>query len=102
MISDILTMTFIYGMIILLVVLLVTSLIVRDYKYIVENTTDFVFEMIMFSLVTAALITWVFYETRQLSKEYTFWLFISIFIKLALFHLFCQLSGIYTSLFRQE
>lgn len=101
MTSDFFASLFIYGTIFVLFVLLIVSLFVKDYTYIVENTTDFVFEMIMFALVAAILITWVFYETRGLSKEVAFWLFISVFIKLALFHLFLQLSGVYTSFFKK-
>lgn len=101
MTSDLFSNLLIYGTILILFVLLIISLFVKDYKYIVENTTDFVFEMIMFALVVAILITWVFYETRSLSKEVALWLFISVFVKLALFHLFLQLSGVYTSFFKK-
>jgi prolipoprotein diacylglyceryltransferase len=101
MISDVVSTIFLYGIILVLGILVVLSLIVRDYKFIVENTTDFVFELIMFALVSSILVSWVLYETRKLSKQYTFWLFISLFIKFAIFHVVCQLSGIYTSLFKK-
>lgn len=79
-----------------LVVLIVTSAIVRDYYFIVANPGKFMIELVFFSVIPSLLIALVIFKTRNIPvKDTISWLLVMIF-KFAVFHILFQLSGIYT------
>jgi hypothetical protein len=86
-------------MVIAFIVLVLTSVFVRDYAFIVEHPWLFILELVFFSLVPAMMIALVFVKTRHIKvKEGMKWL-VALTLKFALFHILFQLSGVYTVLF---
>lgn len=80
-------------------ILVITSLVVRDYGFIVDHPWLFSLELIFFSLVPSILIAFVFVKTRSIKvKEGIHWL-IALTLKFAVFHILFQLSGVYSVLF---
>lgn len=78
------------------VFLVITSIIVRDYSFIVNHPIAFTVEMIFFSVVCSFIIAVVFARTRKINVKETWIWFATMVIKFALFHVLFQLSGIYT------
>ncbi len=92
--------TFMLILLILSIILLTaTSIIIRDVDFIKKYPYDFVMELIFISLVPALLMIFVFARTRRLSKYETVIWFIKVLLKLMIFHILFQLSGIYTYAF---
>lgn len=88
------------GLVVALIALLVTSIMVRDYKFIVEHPWAFVIELLFFSAIPSLLIAIVFVKTRRITiKDGIIWFFVMM-IKFAAFHILLQLSGVYTVLFQ--
>lgn len=87
-----------WGLILAAVGLIVTSIIVRDYSFIVEHPFAFCIELVFFSVVCSLIIAVVFARTRKISiKEIWTWFFAMV-LKFAAFHILFQLSGVYTVL----
>lgn len=84
-----------------LILLIVTSIMIRDVDFIRTHPYDFVMELIFISFVPALLMVFVFARTRRLSKYDTVIWFIKVLLKLMIFHILFQLSGIYTYAFGQ-
>jgi hypothetical protein len=78
------------------VFLVITSIIVHDYSFIVDHPIAFTVEMVFFSVVCAFIIAVVFARTRKINVKETWIWFTTMVIKFALFHVLFQLSGIYT------
>lgn len=78
------------------VVLFITSLIVRDYYFIVEHPWLFFWELLCFSIIPALLIAFVIAKTRNLPVKDTFTWLVAMVIKFSIFHILFQLSGVYT------
>lgn len=78
--------------------LIITSIIIRDYGFIVQHPIAFAVELIFFSVVCALIIAVVFARTRRINiKDIWSWFFAMVF-KFAAFHVLFQLSGVYTVL----
>lgn len=90
----------IWSVIIAVIILVVTSVIVRDYEFIVKRPLAFGLELFVVSVVCSFLICIVFLRTRNVPVKDTLTWFIAITIKFALFHILFQLSGVYTILFQ--
>lgn len=82
------------------VLLVITSIIVRDYDFIVKHPLSFTLELLVLSVVSSLLICVVFLRTRNIPVKDVFAWFIAITVKFALFHILFQLSGVYTVLFQ--
>jgi hypothetical protein len=85
-----------WSLIIATIVLVITSLIVRDYYFIVEHPWLFVWELLCFSVIPSLLIVFVMAKTRSISVKDVFKWLIAMIIKFAVFHILFQLSGVYT------
>lgn len=89
----------IWSLIIASIVLIIISAIVRDYKFIINNPKGFIFELLAFSIVPPLVIAFVFFKTRGITVKDTILWFVWMVLKFAAFHIFFQLSGVYTILF---
>jgi hypothetical protein len=88
------------GIVCALSVLTVFAIVVRDYKFIVENKAFFLLEIICFALLPSILFVFVAMKTRKLRRaDGIIWL-LSLSLKLIAFHVLFQLSGLYSSSFR--
>jgi uncharacterized membrane protein YvlD (DUF360 family) len=87
------------GIIVSIVVLGIFSFIVKDISFIKEYPLDFFIELIFVSVVPALLMVFVFARTRNMSPNTTLVWFLSVLIKLMIFHILFQLSGLYTYAF---
>lgn len=97
--SRFLNQVIVWGLVTALLVLVVTSLIVRDYGFIVQNPWPFIVELFFFSLIPSLFIIIVFVRTRHIPvKDSLNWLGV-LTVKFAMFHILFQLSGVYTVLF---
>lgn len=82
-----------------IILLIGTSIMIRDVAFIKNNPIDFAMELIFISFVPALLMVFVFARTRKLSNHDTVIWFIKVLLKLMIFHILFQLSGIYTYAF---
>jgi len=82
-----------------LILLICTSIMIRDVDFIKKYPYDFAMELIFISFVPALLMIFVFARTRRLSKYETVMWFIKVLLKLMIFHILFQLSGLYTYAF---
>jgi hypothetical protein len=89
----------VWGLIVAFIVLVITSIIVRDYQYMVQHPLNFSIETVVFSVIPALIIAFIFLKTRGLSVKTSFIWFIVMVLKFAIFHILFQLSGIYTVVF---
>lgn len=89
----------IWIIVLIFIVLIITSAIVRDYRYMVEKPLFFMVETIMISILPALPI-FFFYVTRSTSPKQTTLTFLALVIKFAALHILFQLSGIYSYTFR--
>lgn len=87
-----------YGIILAVVVLVFTSVIVHDYRFIVEHPWAFCVELAFVGALPALLMVGVFYRTRNVSVKSSFLWFFTLTLKFALFHILLQLSGVYSFL----
>lgn len=88
------------GVTVAIIILLIISLIVCDVGFIRNQPFDFVIELIFVSLIPALLMVFVFAKTRRLDSRQTLVWFLSVMLKLMIFHILFQLSGFYTHVFR--
>ena len=87
-----------WGMFVALIFLAITSAIIQDYKYIVDHPLYFTAEMFMFAVVPATIV-FLFIKTRGVRIRDSIYMFLLLTVKFGLFHLFFQLSGVYTLMF---
>lgn len=91
---------FLWSLIAAIIVLIIISIFVRDYEFIVKNPKGFIWEMIVFSVIPPLIIVFVFFKTRKINvKDSLTWLGLMI-AKFAIFHVLFQLAGIYSILFQ--
>jgi len=89
----------VWGLVAALLILVITSLIVRDYGFIIHHPLPFIVELLFFSLIPSLFIIIVFVRTRHIPvKDSLNWLGV-LTVKFAMFHILFQLSGVYTVLF---
>lgn len=96
--SHVLQYTIAWGMVAALIVLGITSAIIRDYEYMVKYPLYFTAETLMFAIVPAVIV-FIFIKTRGMKVKDSVYMFLIMVVKFGLFHIFLQLSGIYTLLF---
>lgn len=89
-----------WSLVVATVILVIISAIVRDYKYMVTNTTGFIIEMVLFSTLPPLVISLVFFKTRNITKKESIIWFLYMVLKFAIFHILFQLAGIYTIFFQ--
>lgn len=80
-------------------VLCVVSFYVKDIDFIVRHPFDFFMELFFVSVIPALLMVFVFAKTRRFSSEQTTVWFYSLLLKLMIFHILFQISGIYSYTF---
>jgi hypothetical protein len=78
--------------------LLALSMIVRDYKLIVERPFIFIIELLLMSLLPGIPILF-FVVSRGTTLTQAWVWFVSLSAKFAIFHVLSQLSGFYTWIF---
>jgi hypothetical protein len=88
-----------WTMIIAFIFLVITSIIVRDYDFIIKHPYDFIWELLFFSVVPSLIFVFIFVKTRNIKIKKTIPWFLVMVIKFAIFHLLFQLSGVYTVVF---
>lgn len=91
--------TIVWGIIVALGALVVTSILVRDYAFIIKSPMKFVVELVAFSVLPSLFIAIVLVKTRNIPVKDSFLWFMGLLVKFAIFHVLLQLSGVYTVLF---
>ena len=81
------------------VTLCVVSFFVHDFGFIMHRPFDFFIELLFVSLVPSLLMVFVFARTRSIDSKSTLVMFFTVMIKLMIFHILFQLSGIYSAMF---
>lgn len=85
-----------------LVFLIVTSIIVRDYEFIIKSPGLFIIEILFFSVIPALIIVFIMARTRNMPVKDTLGWLIAMIFKFSIFHVLFQLSGVYTVLFNPK
>jgi hypothetical protein len=81
------------------ILLFITSCVIRDIDFIKEKPLAFALELLCMSVIPAFAIVIVFAFTRGINfKDSIVWL-AALVAKFALFHILCQVSGVYTAIF---
>lgn len=88
------------GVTLAIFVLMIVSFVVRDIDFIRAQPADFFIELLFISVIPALLMVFVFAKTRRLDSRQTLVWFLSVLLKLMIFHILFQLSGFYTYVFR--
>lgn len=83
------------------IVLVITSVIVRDIAFIQQHPLKFLLELFFMSVVSSLIICLVFARTRGVKVRDTITWFFALVAKFAIFHVLFQLSGIYTVMFTE-
>lgn len=99
-ISKFVNKVILWSIIIAFVFLVITSLLVRDYYFIIKHPYDFIWELLFFSVVPSLLFVFIFVKTRNIPVKDTIPWFIAMVVKFAIFHILFQLSGVYTVIFQ--
>lgn len=85
-----------------LIALVVTSILVRDYRFIVDSPVKFTIELIAFSVLPSLFVAIVLVKTRNIPVKDSLLWFLGMLVKFAIFHVLLQLSGVYTILFERK
>lgn len=88
-----------WGLIVAFIILVITSVIVRDYNYMVQQPWNFTIETLAFSIIPSLIIAFIFFKTRGIGVKTSVIWFILMVLKFAIFHILFQLSGIYSVVF---
>lgn len=91
--------TILWSLIAAVMILVITSLMVRDYAFIVNHPKKFMWELMFFSVIPSLMIALVFAKTRKIPVKDTVSWFVALVVKFAIFHVLFQMSGVYTVLF---
>lgn len=87
-----------YGVFAAAVALMVTAAVVRDAAFMAEHPVRFAVETLLVAYVPAAVVVGVMQRTRDLTtRDSLLWIAL-LGVKLALFHVLLQLSGVYADL----
>lgn len=79
-----------------IIVLTIISIIVHDYHFITNHPDMFFLEILFLCVIPGVIIGLMFTITRKLSRQdAVYWTFL-IILKLLIFHILFQLSGLYT------
>ncbi len=85
-------------MLLSIVVLLIVSVFVHDYDFITKHPDMFFLEILFLCVIPGVIIGLIFTITRKLRRQDSvYWTFI-IILKLLIFHILFQLSGIYSTM----
>ena len=87
------------GLVISFLVLLISSIIVADTKYIENHPFRFFFETFFMGIMTSIPIAYLSYMRGATSNSKIFRDSCLFFLKIVLIHLGFQLSGVYTAVF---
>lgn len=90
---------FYIGLFLSILILCITSFYVKDYAFILDRPFDFFMELFFISIVPALLMVFIFAKTRKLTTSETQVWFFTVLLKLMIFHILFQLSGIYSYTF---
>lgn len=97
--SLVFTVTLFAGVMFLFGYLIILSVVVRDYQFIIDHPFHFILESVLWGTIPCIPLFY-FAVSRDLSMG-TIWAYsISLSVKFILFHVLLQLSGVYTNWFR--
>lgn len=82
-----------------ILILGILSLHAKDFNFIVHNTFDFFLELFFLAIIPAILYVAIFVKTRKLNTKSAQILVFTIILKLMIFHILFQTSGLYTRMF---
>ena len=100
-ISKVLNYVIVSAVIIATVILIITSVIVRDVAFIKHHPMSFLLELFFMSVVSSLIICLVFARTRNVKVRDSITWFFALVAKFAIFHVLFQLSGVYTVMFSE-
>jgi hypothetical protein len=87
------------GLFATVLILSIFSFIVKDIGFIRDNPVDFAIELLFISFLPALMMVFVFGRTRKVdSNKLVLW-FVTLILKLMIFHILFQLSGLYSMAF---
>ena len=87
------------GAFLAILVLSITSFIIADVTFIKLYPMDFILEILFVGLIPALLMAFIFAKTRKMNNKDILYWFLTLSIKLIIFHILFQLSGLYTHAF---
>ena len=87
------------GFAVSLIILFAFSLIVKDIAFVRDHPFDFFLELLFISVIPALLMVFVFGKTRKVNDNELLMWFLTLMIKLMIFHILFQFSGLYSIAF---
>ena len=88
-----------YSLIVAVILLFITSCVIRDIDFIKEKPGYFMLELFCMSVIPSIIIVFVFAKTRGMEMKETIVWCAAMVAKFALFHILFQVSGVYTAIF---
>ena len=95
----VLTQATIWGTVTIFIVLIIVSVIVHDFSFIIEHPLYFTIETCMMGILPS-LPLMVFFMTRKLTHKQVILTYLIMVIQFGSLHVLCQLSGIYSYVFK--